>query len=757
MEATRYIHELHSFDPYAGNLLESIIVNDSHSKTYACIAFPMGELKNNLNLSPILYSADGVVLKPSTNSIKTFQTPILQIVGSRPSNSLDRIHPSSQGPHFAVRSHGHTTLFKAKLGYESEIVLENMATLYASDVGGRAILDVRLTSEPESYFVNDYGAVFRGTYYQGSTAVNTIQPGLHEIKGATSEDLWRLALGANPSECILLSGTEARLLDSRANSSLTLFSLDVLNNKFTSLEDEGPDGIVRLCTTDQILYIDKRWPNKPLLGLKHGRNHDPTLQIHTIQLEHDLATFLTSRKNSLMTIYEVSRPSGFPISVHTPPYCLPSSIGHDKPNIGQLFFRHPYQIGDACLTLFQMCERGSINYLDLLVPTCEGSHTKIEWPEEMNALNNSVSAIQGDTGALGMRDKVEMDFSSAYEHLFCHYEEQREELEEEEAENLYDLLEQAPLFWQTTDISEEQVLTSYDILFRAGEEPRKVSKADFLSDAVINSVRGYRALAQGRLSTTIVGKGAAWSCDLSPILEHFVPGATQNIQELTNHLSQFDLHSEGERSYKSVRREIRAREQLALDMVLASGTHSSQYPVHLNHQDENLESLTEALSLVNDAPPIRFGFLHPVKQGTNAEYDKDSIGDIIGPPSVRLLLKEWQVGANPKDYAYHGPSHDTDDSVTQLEAKTRPRTDVASRNVRPPTIMSSTFAPAVPELTTEVTRPEVFSQDMGDAGRAMAESATQEMLASTQIVPGPYGGRSALGKKKVAKKRLGGF
>ena len=121
------------------------------------------------DLSSILYSDKGLVLKPSVNPVKTFQTPILQIVGSRPSNSLDRICPSGQGSHFAVRLHSRTTLFKAESRHETGIVLENLATVSASDVGGHAILDVSLTSEPESYFVNSHGSVFRGTYYQGST------------------------------------------------------------------------------------------------------------------------------------------------------------------------------------------------------------------------------------------------------------------------------------------------------------------------------------------------------------------------------------------------------------------------------------------------------------------------------------------------------------------------------------------------------------------------------------------------------------
>lgn len=44
--------------------------------------------------------------------------------------------------------------------------------------------------------------------------------------------------------------------------------------------------------------------------------------------------------------------------------------------------------------------------------------------------------------------------------LFLLYEEQQEEREDKEAESLYDVIEQAPLFWQKADTAEEQVLTT---------------------------------------------------------------------------------------------------------------------------------------------------------------------------------------------------------------------------------------------------------------------------------------------------------
>lgn len=241
----------------------------------------------------------------------------------------------------------------------------------------------------------------------------------------------------------------------------------------------------------------------------------------------------------------------------------------------------------------------------------------------------------------------------------------------------------------------------------------------------------------------MLGKGSAWSCDISPTLRHFVPETTQNIQDLTNFLSQFDLLNDGDRPYRSVQREVRAREQLALDLVLASNIYSS-YPVTSPKQvNENLESMAEALSLDNDAPPMQFGYLHPLKRD-NGEGGKGSNGAVMGAHGVRMLLKEWQVGADPKAYVYPGSFHEA------------PKAEMTTSSViRPPTVAASS-TPILPKpgLVAGGTRHEVFSQDAGTVMQTIADS---QEFASTQIVPGPYGGRSGLSKKKAGKRRLGGF
>jgi len=156
--------------------------------------------------------------------------------------------------------------------------------------------------------------------------------------------------------------------------------------------------------------------------------------------------------------------------------------------------------------------------------------------------------------------------------------------------------------------------------------------------------------------------------------------------------------------------------------------------------------MAEALSLDSDGPPIQFGCLHPLKRD-DIEGPEESNRDVKGTPGVRMLLKEWQVGADPKAYVCSGSFHEGD--PIQLVAKARTGT---SPIVQPPTVAASRN----PTLfKAGDTRHEAFSQDAGAVAWTIADS--QEVFASTQIVPGPYGGRSGLGKKKTGRKRLGGF
>ena len=202
------------------------------------------------------------------------------------------------------------------------------------------------------------------------------------------------------------------------------------------MEDEAPDGIIRFCTTEQIIWIDKRYPKRPLLGLKHSRNYDPSLRTETIQFDSRQScssrffvvekltqtkgpiTFLTSRRNSLITVYDASRLDKCHLSLHKPPYCLPLSTSQDKGNRRQLFFRHPYHNKDSSCTVFNMCDRGGIKCFGLSLSMRDGVDTQVEWSEDVNVLHNKVGSLQEDIGALGIRDRTEFNLSSAYERTY---------------------------------------------------------------------------------------------------------------------------------------------------------------------------------------------------------------------------------------------------------------------------------------------------------------------------------------------------
>jgi len=60
-----------------------------------------------------------------------------------------------------------------------------------------------------------------------------------------------------------------------------MFKIPRQQDVLTSI-DHGGDNILRLCSTRDIIWMDKRYPNKPLLGHEHGRQYDRSLEAHTV-------------------------------------------------------------------------------------------------------------------------------------------------------------------------------------------------------------------------------------------------------------------------------------------------------------------------------------------------------------------------------------------------------------------------------------------------------------------------------------------
>src|ERR1700733_1477550 len=120
-----------------------------------------------------------------------------------------------------------------------------------------------------------------------------VRPAARTDTEPTPDVFWRIALGENGVDCFLASSKDVKLQDIRvrffsffsgilltviqSRTSFDLFTVPGQQDVLTSI-DYGGDNILRLCSTRDIVWMDKRYPNRPLLGYKHGRKYDRSLE-----------------------------------------------------------------------------------------------------------------------------------------------------------------------------------------------------------------------------------------------------------------------------------------------------------------------------------------------------------------------------------------------------------------------------------------------------------------------------------------------
>ncbi|KAJ7638505.1 hypothetical protein FB45DRAFT_826943 [Roridomyces roridus] len=722
----KIVQEYETFDPYVGNQLETVACSDSTH-----LVFPMGELNRDLNLSPLITSPDGeATLRPCAQSIHTFDTPIRQITASQFSEE--------KGSYLAIRTFGPTSLLELKTVGSTPRITE-LASVSSTDTGGKQVVDVKI-APLEAILVNQDGAVYKCNLAEGKTILVR--------QGEATEDsdsFWRLESAEHSDSCMLMSKSGIKELDFRAvDSSLALYTA-ISNDILTSVEDYRADEMIRVCTTSQVVWLDRRNAARPLLAFKHGRVFDRTLQTRTIRFGNGHLTMLSSRKNGLLTVYDVSHAQTGMAFAQTHPYCLRTPVGGEL-QTGRNFFRHPLAQPNAPVTLFSLSELGSIRASQL--SWGNAGEPTFNWSEDVGRLHDQSAQLKEDFGSFGEAEPKTVDMSSVYAQISQTYREESDLDAAAAAESLYDLVEKAPSYWQDLNDPVEHMLTSYDVLFRSGDEPSPSRRADFLTESVFNSKRGYRALLQGRVSSESLAKDAQWNHSISDVLHHFDPDMSLDARQLSESLRRFDLQPTADRSPQSLRRESEAREQLVLDLTLAQHVYSSR-PFA---KGDSLESMTQTLSLDGEPPPMSFGYLHPIPKEEN-EADEGDKEEMI-PLSVRLLLKDWDIGTKPKDFAYIDPYSD---QPQEPEPIPRPPAPEERPAVQKPHIIVQQPPPIV---STQPTR-SWMSQDIHPASQPTVIStelggASQDMMASTQILPGAFGGRP-VAKKKVAKKRLGGF
>ncbi|KAG6918151.1 hypothetical protein DXG01_016340 [Tephrocybe rancida] len=740
------------FDPYIGNLLQPIVAYDS-----AFIAFPMGELNRDLNLSPFSDTGNGITFKPAAHPTRTFDTPIQQIATSA---------PGMQTAYMAVRTFGQTSLLEVNTSKTTPYLAE-VAFITNNDTGGRTLVDVTLSTAPfSSLAVNDLGSVYLCSILGGEKHVDLLRPAIKNTSQSQSDSFWRLARGTHDSDYLLASKDSVFHVDIRSNDSNQLFTstgTDIL----TSMEDRMADHIIKLSSTREILWIDTRYPRRPLLGYKHGRQYDRYLEVRTSPLSPAI-TLLTSRVNAMVTLYDVSRSEGQLLHVDSLPSCFITGPDATTPYAGQALFKHPLDTGMDTFSLLRLTDQGSLHQVDLSMADEVVTTFNTSWTAEVDEL--AWQPLRTLETPYENQAYAETNLSVSYDQIFCLHERARRKREEDETTAVYDLLETIPTFWQKNEAPSEHILTTYDVILRAGDEPAQAARADFLTESIMNSTRGFRALAQGRLSPAALSESAPWHKNITPILQRLDPTFPDDIESGAEALKRYDLAENPERSVQSIKYEKEAREQVALDLALSSDVFSSQPFSRASDEGLALEALTKTLSLAGGPPPVDFGYLRPK---ISNHYRTEEPDEIVSSTGVRSLLKDWQVGADPDDYVFTD-HYDGSTPTPQLTRKAHPGPttenvppQLGTQSQRPPTVLA---ASAVPVRPPELGR-RVFVQSQPDPERSLPRTLgyggpslglaqtqpSQEYMTSTQILPGAHGGRPMLPKKKPAKKRVGGF
>lgn len=128
---------------------------------------------------------------------------------------------------------------------------------------------------------------------------------------------------------------------------------------------------------------------------------------------------LTTRKNALLTVYDVSRSEARPMHVHSPPYCLFPSNG-DGPHIGQTFLEYTSLPGPS-FGMVRMSVLGEIQHIDISSAESQTSALEVRWTHEVETLSNNLSEFTSDIGPLGTQEFSEVDLFPIYDSMLASF------------------------------------------------------------------------------------------------------------------------------------------------------------------------------------------------------------------------------------------------------------------------------------------------------------------------------------------------
>ncbi|KAG6331478.1 hypothetical protein ID866_7610 [Astraeus odoratus] len=435
------------------------------------------------------------------------------------------------------------------------------------------------------------------------------------------------------------------------------------------------------------------------------------------------------------------------------------------------------------LSLLRLTQRGSIYRQDVTVSisdrtAAQPANRTHEWDADVERLDQKAKDLCPYVGPVAGRHFTQVDLRAAYENISSVEEHNRNGADEVFCSALCRL----PAIWEQTEAPVQEVLTMLDVI-RAVEEQGTHSCTGFFGGRKLDYQRAFRALIDGNLPVQDVVNCTSWCYNLLDTLRRLPYDFSGDWSAFHERLKKLEAISKMGKSGTPLRREREAREQLIVDLALSCDVFSHR-PVSKPHSsDTGMTSATVSGTTKersSEPAEVAFGYLKPIRNiGVNHYINADKVcmspaeqdTEVLSPLGVRLLLAEWEVGSDIQNYIYLDPYNTTKSERKPAPPRRKgaepstPRAGAQTTLVpsqRPPTVIAAAGAPpaikAHMELFGTRNAPAVEqSHSQETAFGHPPETFSQELMTSTQVLPGPYGGRVPAGKKKPAKKRMGGF
>lgn len=317
-----------------------------------------------------------------------------------------------------------------------------------------------------------------------------------------------------------------------------------------------------------------------------------------------------------------------------------------------------------------------------------------------------------------------------------------------------------------------------DIVTHVAKGSKTPAWTDFFAGRTIDYKQRFRALMSGNLPTQDLASRVPWRYSILETVRRLPYEISNDWPSFHERLKKLELRLDEAKSTASLRREGEAQECVIVDLALSCDAFSLQ-PIAKPHSTD-----TKPGAIPEEPPEIHFGYFHPIRK-IGANHYK-STGDmsmslyeertaVSSPLGVRLLLAEWEVGTDVESYVYHDPYNTTEsvgvpapprqkqalptaEEAAQLHRRPPVLQTVVAPKQRPPAVVTAAITQPVWKLSgTQVTQTMENSYSQEIAFNPNSDAFSQELMTSTQVLPGPYGGRPGVGKKKPAKKRIGGF